>query len=91
MDKNDGAASLVRSDALLAIEDVLDEMSRIIKEHPAAMEYETDARYTWPTRWGALLKYLKAKRDISNNAVSCGVSPSTARAGSALNGGKDNG
>ena len=61
--------SEVRSDALLAIEDVLDEMSRIISEHPAAMEYETDARSTWPTRWGALLKYLKAKRDIANDRL----------------------
>jgi len=66
MDKNNGADSLVRSDALLAIEDVLDEMSRIISDHPAAMEYETDARDTWPKRWGALLGYLKAKRDIAN-------------------------
>ena len=66
MYENDGAASLARSDALLAIEDVLDEMSRIISEHPAAMEYETDARETWPKRWGALLGYLKAKRDIAN-------------------------
>ncbi len=57
------------SDALLAIEDVLDEMSRIISEHPAAMEYETDARDTWPTRWGTLLGYLKAKRDIANAAA----------------------
>ena len=56
----------VRSEPLLAIEAVLDEMSRIISEHPAAMEYETDARDTWPKRWGALLGYLKAKRDIAN-------------------------
>lgn len=72
--ENENAAKLVRSElcsdvrseALLAIEDVLDEMSRIIREHPAAMEYETDARSTWPARWGALLGYLKAKRDIDN-------------------------
>ncbi len=69
MDKNNGADSLVRSDALLAIEDVLDEMSRIISDHPAAMEYETDALDTWPKRWGALLGYLKAKRDIANPRV----------------------
>ena len=60
---------MVRSDALLAIEDVLDEMSRIISDHPAAMEYETDALDTWPKRWGALLGYLKAKRDIANDRV----------------------
>jgi len=53
----------------LAIEAVLDEMSRIISEHPAAMEYETDARDTWPKRWGALLGYLKAKRDIANASL----------------------
>ena len=64
----------VRSEPLLAIEDVLDAMSRIISEHPAAMEYETDARDTWPTRWSALLGYLKAKRDIAN-ARNQGLAP----------------
>ena len=65
MDKNDGAASLVRSDALLAT-DVLAEMDRIMQERPCAMEYETDARDTWPARWGALRGFLAAKRDIAN-------------------------
>jgi hypothetical protein len=69
MDKNDGADFGGRSVASLAIKDVLDEMSRIVSEHPVAMEYEADARYTWPARWGALLGYLKAKHDIVNSVI----------------------
>ena len=65
MSEHDGAASLVRSDALLAT-DVLAEMDRIMQERPCAMEYETDARDTWPARWGALRGFLAAKRDIAN-------------------------
>jgi len=65
-DAVDGCPNRMPKTNTLAVEDVLDEMSRIISEHPAAMEYETDARDTWPERWGALLGYLKAKRDIAN-------------------------
>jgi len=43
---------------------VMDKMSSIVSENPSIMEYETDARDTWPNRWGELLKYLKALRDI---------------------------
>jgi hypothetical protein len=41
-------------------------MDRIMQDHPCAMEYETDARDTWPSRWGALRGFLAAKRDIAN-------------------------
>ena len=52
----------VPSNALLAT-DVLAEMDRIMQDRPCAMEYETDARDTWPSRWGALRGFLAAKRD----------------------------
>ncbi len=58
----------VPSNALLAT-DVLAEMDRIMQDHPCAMEYETDTRDTWPSRWGALRGFLAAKRDIANKAL----------------------
>lgn len=54
----------------LSVEDVLDRMAGIISEHPAAMEYDTDARYTWPARWDALIKYLKEKQN-EISSISC--------------------
>ena len=68
MSDHNGADSLVRSDALLAT-DVLAEMDRIMQDRPCAMEYETDARDTWPARWGALRGFLAAKRDIANSML----------------------
>lgn len=62
--KNSGGVAL-ESTPLLAT-DVLSEMDRIMQDHPCAMEYETDARDTWPSRWGALRGFLAAKRDIAN-------------------------
>lgn len=47
---------------------VLKKMQRIIEEIPATMEYETDARDTWPARWVKLkcwLEMLEEKEDDS--------------------------
>jgi hypothetical protein len=57
-----------KSDVLLAT-DVLEEMERIMRDRPGSMEYEDDARYTWPARWDALREFLWARRGVAGVGI----------------------
>jgi hypothetical protein len=41
---------------------ILLEMNTIEEDKPLALEYDSDARYTWPERWNRLRYYLETKR-----------------------------
>ena len=66
MNKTENARGVALESTPLLATDVLAEMDRIMADRPCAMEYETDARDTWPARWGALRGFLAARRDIAN-------------------------
>lgn len=50
----------------IEIDTILQVMNDIEKDLPICMEYESDARYTWPKRWQALFAKFHDIEKASN-------------------------
>jgi hypothetical protein len=46
-----------------ALEEALQTMQQVLVEHSLSLDYAEDGRYTWPERWVALEKKIRAAKE----------------------------